>query len=244
MWLLTSRQRIRCNKTEAEEVAGSSWWRIHLPRQTLSKALSEPARGTGHLLPEDNVLPLGMSCQARQTSGGRAHKRKNLPPSKTHLPSLNNVTKKSNNRWVIHFKSLSVLGGGGDDEIIRPGKKRRWHGWHCHKVTSSAKNTVNRGTRPSIRTNSSAITGSRGLTHHQAARCPSPGLLPTNPKTSGLAAHPPQQPLSPTPQMQVAQPPSWKVKFLFLTSRKASRTKQQTQKSQDGFSQRKTDIPH
>lgn len=109
-WLLTSRQRTRCDKTDARRMQESSRWEeVCLPPQTPTKALWGPARGTDHFSLKTVFSCQGCPSQSRQLSRGQAHRWKEPPTLRCQTPAFllsNNVTK-SSSIWIIHFKSLS-----------------------------------------------------------------------------------------------------------------------------------------
>lgn len=123
------------------------------------------------------------------------------------------------------------------------------YGWYCHKVTNFTKNTVNRGFLP--------FTGQLRCVSEAATAAPTPVCLlsfylgffqPTRRQAGSLLifqiiAHNRSSHLQ--CHKRRWQPPPYKVKFPFLTSKKVPRTNQQVQKNQeDRFSRLKTDITH
>lgn len=212
-WLLTSRQRTRCDKTDARRMQESSRWEeVCLPPQTPTKALWGPARGTDHFSLKTVFSCQGCPSQSRQLSRGQAHRWKEPPTLRCQTPAFllsNNVTK-SSSIWIIHFKSLSGFFRFVfffNDEIIRSVKKLRCCG--C----IAARWPILPRTRWT-EANSGASRRQRKPRPLRTALSPFARPPSSHPEDKGPLS-PKKACVSPTPQVQVLQPPAWRLKSRF-----------------------------
>lgn len=203
-WLLTSRQRTRRDKTDAEADTGIQPMRgSSAPPQTPTKALWGPAQGTDHFSHKDSLLLPGLSLPVQASAGASLTDGKTPhPPLQT--PSFLFPIMSQNQAAFESFISKKLrISWFFNDEIIRSVKKLRCCGWYRHKVTDSARQQLRRSSEAAEATPSPEDCP---LSFHQAS---------FQPPRRQRAFYYPNRPSYLQPTSTVLQPPAWKRKSRF-----------------------------